>query len=162
MTLDDHLAALRGCFDAEIRRARNEGIVDLLEAAAEVRSAVTETERAAAMQKFADNPSAIEFLNSLAPQPAPQEERNLRAQRFARVRVAEIQLYQASQVKNGRASANIYGAVSAQIDAAREAYRENFLTPTNGSADYLHAELVRTLANDDAALLGPGYPGPLV
>ena len=49
-----------------------------------------------------------------------------------------------------------------EIDAAREAYREQFLTPVNGAADYLHGEFVRTLANDDAALLGPGYPGPLV
>jgi hypothetical protein len=26
----------------------------------------------------------------------------------------------------------------------------------------LHLELVRSLANDDAILLGPNYPGPLV
>jgi hypothetical protein len=28
--------------------------------------------------------------------------------------------------------------------------------------DYLHPELVRTLANDDVELLGSDYPGPLV
>jgi len=27
--------------------------------------------------------------------------------------------------------------------------------------DYFHVELVRTLANDDASMLGPDYPGPL-
>ena len=28
--------------------------------------------------------------------------------------------------------------------------------------DYLHLELLRTLANDDADLLGSEYPGPMV
>jgi hypothetical protein len=28
--------------------------------------------------------------------------------------------------------------------------------------DYLHLEMVRTLAQDDAELLGAEYPGPLV
>ena len=28
--------------------------------------------------------------------------------------------------------------------------------------DYLHLELMRTLANDDADLLGKEYPGPMV
>jgi hypothetical protein len=28
--------------------------------------------------------------------------------------------------------------------------------------DYLHLEMVHTLANDDAELLGKDYPGPLL
>jgi hypothetical protein len=102
-------------------------------------------------------------LTPTDPQPNPDRQGgDTRAQRFARVRVAEIQLYHAAQIKTGRATGDIYGALRAQMDAAREAYREKFLTPVNGTADYLHAEFVRTLANDDAALLGPTYPGPLV
>jgi hypothetical protein len=27
--------------------------------------------------------------------------------------------------------------------------------------DYIHVELLRTLANDDAELLGEDYPGPM-
>ena len=83
------------------------------------------------------------------------------ALRFARVRVAEIQLYQASQVKAGRAARDLYGALRPSIDAARNAFRERFLVPLKGIPDYLHQELVKTLANDDAVLLGPSYPGPL-
>jgi hypothetical protein len=64
-------------------------------------------------------------------------------------------------MKTGRAVGDLYAALKTQMDAARDAYREKFLTPVNGTADYLHVEFVRTLANDDAALLGPGYPGPL-
>ena len=84
-----------------------------------------------------------------------------RALRFARVKVAEIQLYQASQVKRGRAARDLYGALRPHIDAARGAFRDRFLLPWNGVPDYLHQELVKTLAREDAVLLGPSYPGPL-
>ena len=36
------------------------------------------------------------------------------------------------------------------------------MTSSPTMVDYLHLELVRSLANDDAILLGPNYPGPLV
>ena len=84
-----------------------------------------------------------------------------RALRFARVKVAEIQLYQASQVKSGRAARDLYGTLGPHIDLARKAFRDRFLIPLNGVPDYLHQELVKTLANEDAVLLGPSYPGPL-
>jgi hypothetical protein len=83
------------------------------------------------------------------------------ALRFARVRVAEMQLYQASQVNAGRATRDLYGTLAPSIDSARKAFRERFLIPLNGIPDYLHQELVKTLAKEDAVLLGPLYPGPL-
>ncbi|MCU1339196.1 MAG: hypothetical protein JWO19_4777 [Bryobacterales bacterium] len=84
-----------------------------------------------------------------------------RALRFARVKVAEIQLYQASHVKSGRAARDLYSALRPHIDAARGAFRERFLVPLDGVPDYLHQELVKSLAKEDAVLLGPSYPGPL-
>ena len=167
MTLDERFADFHSLIDAEIARARREGIADLLRVAARIRRASSDAERQVAFedarQTFDGNPTVLEFLKTLAaPAPASNEETHLRAQRFARVRVAEIQLYHAAAMKNGRAARDVYAALKAQMDAAREAYRENFLTQMNGTADYLHTEFVRTLANDDAALLGPAYPGPLV
>jgi len=165
MTLDDRLDDLRTAIDAEIRQARSSAIETLLQAVTQIRTASTDADRAAAFEdasrEFAAHPAVLDFLKTLAP-PAAREEKDLRAQRFARVRVAEIQLYHAAQMKSGRASGDVYRALKPQIDAARDAYREKFLTPVNGTADYLHREFVRTLANDDAALLGPEYPGPLV
>lgn len=87
---------------------------------------------------------------------------HLRAQRFARVQVAEMRLYKAQAVRAGRAQGDLYSALRGEIDAAREAYRTTFLAPCASMADYLHRELVRTLANGDASLLGPAYPGALV
>jgi hypothetical protein len=153
MTLDERFADLRSAVDAEVLRA----IADLVRVAGRIRAAPNDAAFEEAERLFGGVPAALEFLKTLAPAPAVSG-----AQRFARVRVAEIQLYHAASMKSGRASGDVYSALKTQMDAAREAYREKFLTPGNGTADYLHAEFVRTLANDDAALLGPGYPGPLV
>jgi hypothetical protein len=166
MKVEERIADLRSAIDAEIALARRQAISELLGLAALVRSA-TEADRNVAFEEadrmFAKEPAVLEFLKTLAP-PAPisHEEKHLRAQRFARVRVAEIQLYHSTAMKTGRATGDIYSALKSQMDAARDAYREKFLTPMNGTADYLHGEFVRTLANDDAVLLGPDYPGPLV
>jgi hypothetical protein len=85
---------------------------------------------------------------------------HLRAQRFARVRVAEIQLYQSQKVKSGRSNADLYSYLKSEIDTGRAAFRRDFLSASPAMADYFHLELVQTLANDDAALLGSQYPGP--
>lgn len=90
------------------------------------------------------------------------QELHLRAQRFARVQVAEIRLHQAQAVQTGRARGDLYGVLKTEIDAAREAFRTQFLEASPTMVDYLHRELVRTLAHEDAALLGKDYPGPLV
>jgi hypothetical protein len=89
-------------------------------------------------------------------------ELHLRAQRFARVQVAEIRLYQSEKVKNGRTAHDLYTSLSEEILSAREAFRSEFLNASDSMVDYLHLELVRTLANDDAELLGKDYPGPMV
>ena len=36
------------------------------------------------------------------------------------------------------------------------------MTVSPTMVDYLHLELVRSFADDDARMLGPDYPGPLV
>jgi hypothetical protein len=91
-----------------------------------------------------------------------QQELHLRAQRFARVQVAEMRLYKAQAVKNGRLNADLYSCLKHEIDTGREAFRRDFLSASPSMADYFHLELVQTLANDDAALLGKEYPGPMV
>jgi hypothetical protein len=89
-------------------------------------------------------------------------ELHLRAQRFARVQVAEIRLYQSEKVKNGRTAHDLYTSLKEEILSARETFRGKFLNASDSMVDYLHLELVRTLANDDVELLGQDYPGPMV
>ena len=91
-----------------------------------------------------------------------EQELHLRAQRFARVQVAEMRLYHSQAVKDGRSRHDLYGALKEQVDRTREAFRRDFLSASHAMVDYVHVELLRTLANDDVELLGSEYPGPLV
>jgi hypothetical protein len=101
---------------------------------------------------------AIAVWDTLSKQ---DQELHLRAQRFARVQVAEMRLYKSRQVRSGRVDRNLYGALKEEIETSREAFRRQFLAASPSMADYLHQELVRSLSNDDPSLLGPDYPGPL-
>jgi len=118
-------------------------------------------------------PPPAETLVSIAPAPKPEilswfslsredRELHLRAQRFARVQVAGIRLYQSEKVKNGRTAHDLYTSLKEEIDSARDAFRREILNASDSMVDYLHLELVRTLANDDVELLGQDYPGPMV
>jgi hypothetical protein len=93
--------------------------------------------------------------------PPRDQELHLRAQRFARVHVAGIRLYSADGVRQGRKIKDLYTALRKDIDAGRTAFEKTFRSATPTMLDYFHVELVRTLANDDASLLGKDYPGPL-
>ena len=91
-----------------------------------------------------------------------EEERSqhVRAQRFSRVKVAEMQLYRPEACREGRDRNNLYLLMRPEIDAAREAYRRQFMT-TPTMVDYLHLELVKTAAAGDESKMGAEYPGPL-
>jgi hypothetical protein len=117
-------------------------------------------------------PPPLEPLIAIAPAPKPahpwealsaeEQQIHLRAQRYARVQVAEMRLRNAAAVQSGRLRRNLYVALHDSIDAARDAFRKDFFTKSPSMVDYLHLELTRTLANDDADLLGKDYPGPMV
>lgn len=94
--------------------------------------------------------------------PPEVQQIHLRAQRFARVQVSELRLYEADAVQAGRVRRDVYGALCDPIDTARQSFREKFFSSCPSMVDYFHLELLRTLANDDQDLLGPDYPGPLV
>jgi hypothetical protein len=87
---------------------------------------------------------------------------HLQAQRTARVKVAEMRLECAPALRRGVAAGDIYGELGPVIDAARVLFRQNYLSKTTTMVDYLHLEIMRSLAHEEDRLLGPGYPGPLI
>jgi hypothetical protein len=97
--------------------------------------------------------------DSLAPD---DQSLHLKAQRMARVKVAEMRIAAAPELREGIATADIYGALRPVIDAARNQFRTSFLEKSRTMVDYLHLEIMRTLAHDEDRLLGPDYPGPLI
>jgi hypothetical protein len=151
--------------------------VDALELLVATAGAVLEPRRGANVPVVAAvTPASVPadgLVNIAVPTPKPEilswfslshgdRDLHLRAQRFARVQVAEIRLYQSEKVKYARTAHDLYTSLKPEIDAAREAFRREFLNASDSMVDYLHLELVRTLANDDAEVLGPNYPGAMV
>ncbi len=87
---------------------------------------------------------------------------HLRAQRMARLRVAEFRLEHGDGVREGLLRSDLYQAIREPIDRARLEFREQFVSATPTMVDYLYLEIVRGLAHNDERLLGPGFPGPLI
>ncbi len=86
---------------------------------------------------------------------------HIRAQRFSRVAVAEMQLAKPQGSRAGREQSNLYLFLKPEIDKARETFRKQFMTIPS-MVDYLHLELVHTAAEGDEMKLGAEYPGQLV
>jgi hypothetical protein len=84
-----------------------------------------------------------------------------KAQRFARVSVAQMELNRPEACRAGREQANLYVFLRSEIDKARETYRMQFMTIPS-MVDYLHLQLVATAAGGDEGKLGADYPGALV
>jgi hypothetical protein len=93
---------------------------------------------------------------------AEDQKLHLQAQRMARLRVAEMRLYHESEVRSGAATGDLYSALQNEIDAARDQFLQTFLSKSPSMVDYLHLEILRSLAHDDDRLLGSHYPGPMV
>ena len=122
--------------------------------------------------KGADSEEGRLELPLARPAPAPpvewsdldpeEREEHRRAQRFARVLVADLQLYRNQQIREGKKARNLYGRLQDEIDKSREVYHRKFGQSAAAGVDYFHVELVQTLADNEEELLGPDYPGPLV
>jgi len=84
------------------------------------------------------------------------------AKRFAKLLVSEIELYNKAKVADGRKNSDLYKRLKSDIDRSRQTYEKRFGKSVGKQYDYFHDELVKTLAGNESALLGSGYPGPSV
>lgn len=87
---------------------------------------------------------------------------HLRAQRHARLRVAELRLEHGEALRRGLSNGDIYDALRQPIDQAREEFRRDYISASPTMVDYLYLELARGLAQEKDGLLGTHFPGPLV
>jgi len=94
--------------------------------------------------------------------PEEAEKYGNEARRFARLLVSEIKLYNEDEVYNGRQNSDLYLRLKRDVDRSREMYEKRVHPAIAKSADYFHEELIRILAREDASLMGPAYPGPVV
>jgi hypothetical protein len=76
------------------------------------------------------------------------------AKRYARLLVSEIKLYNEAAVRVGRENRDLLNRLRPEIDRARRLYEERVPEGTSPQHAYFQQELVHTLADGDAALLG--------
>jgi hypothetical protein len=76
------------------------------------------------------------------------------AQRYARLLVAEIKLYNETALEEGRRERDIMRRLRPQIERAQALYNERVPAEQRARTTYFEDELVRTLAGGDRALLG--------
>jgi hypothetical protein len=119
----------------------------MAEATAEVVSVPT------AMAAAAAAPATDAFAH-MSPEDA---EVHRKAQRFARLLMDEIKLYNQAKVAEGRKHKDLYDRLKEDIDKSRSTYQKRYGNTVAASVDYLSSELIRSLAEDDASLLGPNF-----
>ena len=145
--------------DSDVDSSALELLASFASAVLESQSAVPERSGLVALATTHHPGASISAWASLSKE---EQELHLKAQRFARVQVAEMRLYKPQAVKDGRVRRDLYGALRQDVDRAQEEFRRDFLSASPTMVDYLHLELLRTLANNEVELLGNEYPGPMV
>jgi hypothetical protein len=78
------------------------------------------------------------------------------AKRYARLLVSEIKLYHEAQVMAGRRDRDLATRLGGEIARVRALYEQRVPLEVRRHTDFVHEELVRTLADGDAALLDMG------
>ena len=84
-------------------------------------------------------------------------ETHRKAQRFARLLVDEIKLYNQAKVAEGRKNRDLYDRLKEDIDKSRSTYRKRYGNTVAASTDYFQTELVRSLAEDDISIMGANF-----
>jgi len=131
---------------SEITRSEN---------ANEVQSAVAEMEP----PPIDSEPVHLETsVQTAAPTLSPEDQDvHRKAQRFARLLVDEIKLYNQANVVEGRRNHDLYDRLQDVIDKSRVTYQKRYGNTVAASADYFHREIIRSLAEDNVSVMGANF-----
>jgi len=80
-----------------------------------------------------------------------------KAQRFARLLVDEVKLYNQAKVAEGRKNKDLYGRLKEAIEKSRATYQKRYGNTVAASANYFQNEIVRSLAEDDLSIMGANF-----
>jgi hypothetical protein len=80
-----------------------------------------------------------------------------KAQRFARLLVDEIKLYNQAKVAEGRRHRDLYDRLKEDIEKSRGSFQKRYGSTVAASADYFQHELVHSLAEDDVSVMGAHF-----
>jgi hypothetical protein len=118
-------------------------------------------------QQASEVPAAEPVAQGVEPPAAEQDEFSAmppedvevhrRAQRFARLLVDEIKLYNLARVEEGRKNHDLYDRLKEDIEKSRTTYQKRYGNTAAAAAEYFQQELVRSLAQDDVSVLGANF-----
>jgi hypothetical protein len=80
-----------------------------------------------------------------------------KAQRFARLLVDEIKLYNQAKVAEGRRNKDLYDRLKEDIEKSRSTFQKRYGNSAAASGDYFQKEVVRSLAEDDYSVMGANF-----
>ncbi|HUO13353.1 MAG TPA: GAF domain-containing protein [Verrucomicrobiae bacterium] len=110
---------------------------------------------AAAASAAASAPAAA--TDPFAAMSAEDADTHRKAQRFARLLVDEIKLYNQAKVAEGRRNRDLYDRLKDDIEKSRATYQKRYGHTAAAAGDYFQKEVVRSLAEDDLSVMGAGF-----
>jgi hypothetical protein len=105
---------------------------------------------------FTDSSAVPEIPSAPALSPEDQEVHR-KAQRFARLLVDEIKLYNQAKVAEGRKKKDLYDRLKEAIEKSRSTYQKRYGNTAAASANYFQHEIIRSLAEDDLSIMGANF-----
>lgn len=101
--------------------------------------------------------AAVLAMDPFANMSAEDADVHRKAQRFARLLIDEVKLYNQAKVAEGRKKKDLYDRLKEDIEKSRSTYLKRYGSTVAASGDYVNAEIVRSLAGDDESVLGPNF-----
>src|SRR5207302_4593089 len=101
--------------------------------------------------------SAAAATDPFAGLSAEDADTHRKAQRFARLLVDEIKLYNQAKVTEGRKHKDLYDRMKDDIEKSRSTYQKRYGNTAAARANYFQQEVVRSLAEDDLTIMGANF-----
>ena len=93
-----------------------------------------------------------------APSTSPEDQEvHHKAQRFARLLVDEVKLYNQAKVAEGRKNKDLYDRLKEAIEKSRATYQKRYGNTVAASGNYFQHEIIRSLAEDDLSIMGANF-----
>jgi len=80
-----------------------------------------------------------------------------KAQRFARLLVDEIKLYNQAKVAEGRRNKDLYDRLKEDIEKSRTTFQKRYGSTAAAGGDYFQREVIRSLAEEDLSVMGANF-----
>ena len=127
-------------------------------AAAPVSSANTEAAVVASAPTAEFSAASLAGATPVGTLSADEQELHKKAQRFAKLLVDEIKLYNQSKVAEGKQNRDLYKVLREDIEKSRATYDKRYGGTPVATARYFDSEVVRILADNDRSLMGSDFP----